>query len=99
MLHPSIPSIPLECTVAKDKKTKRSKQVDQKSKPEAQPWISMRSGVIVIAITSVGLAVLTAIQAVPVLGWVEGLLWSVLFGALIWIIFFGMNFINRLFRR
>lgn len=59
----------------------------------------MRSGIIVIAITSIGMAVLTAIQAVPVLGWVEGLLWSALFGALIWIIFFGMNFIHRFFKR
>ncbi len=59
----------------------------------------MRSGLIIIAIASLGMAVLTAIQAVPVLGWAEGLLWSALFGALIWVIFFVMNFINRLFRR
>lgn len=63
------------------------------------PWISMRSGVIIIAITSLGMTVLTAIQVIPVKGWVEGLLWSVLFGALIWVVFFGMNFINRFFRR
>ncbi len=59
----------------------------------------MRSGLIIIAIASLAMAVLTAIQAVPALGWVEGLLWSALFGALIWVIFFVMNFINRLFRR
>ncbi len=59
----------------------------------------MRSGLIIIAITSIGMIVLTALQAVPALGWVEGLLWSALFGALIWIIFFGMIFINRFFRR
>ena len=59
----------------------------------------MRSGIIIIAITSIGMAVLTGLQAVPALGWVEGLLWSVFFGALIWIIFFGMNFINRFLRR
>lgn len=59
----------------------------------------MRSGIIIVAIISVGMTVLTAVQAVPAMGWVEGLLWSVLFGALIWVIFFGMNFIHRLFRR
>jgi hypothetical protein len=64
-----------------------------------EPWISMRSGIIIIAITSLGMAVLTAIQVIPVKGWVEGLLWSLLFGALIWVVFFGMNFINRFFRR
>ena len=81
----------------KNKKTNSDK--NQKSKPGAEPWISMRSGLIIIAIASIAMAVLTAVQTVPVLGWVEGLLWSALFGALIWIIFFGMNFINRLFRR
>lgn len=64
-----------------------------------EPWISMRSGIIIIAITSLGMTVLTAIQVIPVKGWLEGLLWSVLFGALIWVVFFGMNFINRFFRR
>jgi hypothetical protein len=84
--------------VSKDKKSNK-KQSNPKNQLRAQPWISMRSGIIIIAITSIGMAVLTAIQAVPALGWVEGLLWSVFFGALIWIIFFGMNFINRFLRR
>ena len=85
--------------MSKNKKPNGNKESDQKNKPGMEPWISMRSGIVIIAITSIGMAVLTAIQAVPALGWVEGLLWSILFGALIWIIFFGMNFFNRLFRR
>jgi hypothetical protein len=85
--------------VSKDKKKHNKKQSNQESQLRAKPWISMRSGLIIIAITSIGMTVLTAIQAVPILGWVEGLLWSVLFGALIWVIFFGMNFINRFLRR
>jgi len=76
-----------------------NKQSNQKDELRTEPWISMRSGIIIIAITSLGMAVLTAIQVIPVKGWVEGLLWSVLFGALIWVVFFGMNFINRFFRR
>ena len=59
----------------------------------------MRTGLIIITITSIGLAVLTGSQAIPSLGWGEGLLWSALFGALIWIIFFAMNFVNRFLRR
>ncbi len=96
---PPLPSIlpRLERIVSKNKKTGSDKQSNQKSKPE--PWISMQSGLIIIAIARIGMAVLTAIQTVPALGWVEGLLWSILFGALIWIIFLGMNFINRLLRR
>ncbi len=85
--------------MSKNKKLNGNKESNQKIKPGMEPWISMRRGIVIIAITSIGMAVLTAIQAVPVLGWVEGLLWSVLFGALIWVIFFGMNFFNRLFRR
>jgi uncharacterized membrane protein len=85
--------------VSKDKKKSNKKQSDQKNQLRAEPWISMRSGLIIIAITSLGMTVLTAIQAVPALGWVEGLFWSVLFGVLIWVIFFGMNLINRFLRR
>jgi uncharacterized membrane protein len=85
--------------VSKDKQKNKKKQSNQKSELRAEPWISMRSGIIIIAITSLGMTVLTAFQAVPILGWVEGLLWSVLFGALVWIVFLGMNFINRFLRR
>lgn len=85
--------------MSKDKKMRSNKQSNQKDKLRMEPWISMRSGVIIIAITSLGMTVLTAIQVIPVKGWPEGLLWSVLFGALIWVVFFGMNFINRFFRR
>ena len=85
--------------MAKYKKISKSKQPGQKNKSGADPWISMRNGIIIIAITSIGMTVLTAVQAVPLIGWVDGLLWSVLFGALIWIIFWGMNLINRFFRR
>jgi uncharacterized membrane protein len=85
--------------VSKNKKMRSNKQSNPKDNLRMEPWISMRSGVIIIAITSIGMAVLTAIQVIPVKGWVEGLLWSLLFGALIWVVFFGMNFINRFFRR
>jgi len=59
----------------------------------------MRSGLIIIAITSVAMAVLTAWQVIPLKGWVEGILWGLLFGALIWAIFFGNILINRFLRK
>ncbi len=59
----------------------------------------MRSGIITIAITSVVLAVLIAWQVIPSRGWLEGILWGLLFGALIWIIFFGNILINRFLRK
>lgn len=85
--------------MSKNKKKSKDKQSNQKDKLRMDPWISMRSGLMIIAITSLGMTVLTALQAVPAKGWPEGLLWSVLFGASIWILFFGMIFLNRFFRR
>jgi len=80
------------------KKSKKPK--DQKEgKQTVQPWISMRSGLITMAITSVALAVLTAWQVIPSRGWVEGILWGLLFGALIWAIFFGNILINRFLKK
>jgi uncharacterized membrane protein YczE len=64
-----------------------------------KPWISMRSGVIVIAIVSIGMAILTALQAVPTKGLVEGIFWGVFFGVGIWFIFFGMILVNRFLRK
>ncbi len=79
---------------------KSKKPNDQKEeKTLSQPWISMRSGLIIIAITSVVMAVLTAWQVIPSRGWVEGILWGLLFGALIWAIFFGNILINKLLRK
>jgi len=80
------------------KKSKKPKgQKEEKSLN--QPWITMRKGMKIIAITSVAMAVLTAWQVIPSKGWVEGILWGLLFGAFIWAIFFGNILINRLLRK
>jgi hypothetical protein len=92
----------LEKIVAKkNKKPKNSKQPARKKEEKSlnRPWISMRRGVIVIAITSVAMAVLTAWQVIPSQGWLEGILWGLLFGAFIWAIFFGNILINRFLRK
>lgn len=74
---------------------KNKKKKDKKEKSMSQPWISMRGGMRIIAITSVALAVLTAWQVIPSRGWLEGILWGLLFGALIWAIFFGNILLQR----
>ena len=84
---------------------KTNKKQPQKTKSEkagvplTQPWISMRKAVIVIAITSIVMAVLTAWQVVPSQGWLNGILWGLFFGGMIWIIFFGNVLVNRFLRR
>ncbi|HMB24443.1 MAG TPA: hypothetical protein VKP08_16485, partial [Anaerolineales bacterium] len=75
-------------------KKSKKKKAPKEEKQSPQPWISMRSGLIVIAITSVAMAALTAWQVNPLRGWLEGILWGLLFGALIWAIFFGNLLIN-----
>jgi len=84
--------------MAQSKKTLPQKTKEQPSL-KSEPWISMRSGIIIISFTSLGMTILTALQAVPARGWVEGLLWSLLFGALIWAIFFGLIMVNRFLKR
>jgi hypothetical protein len=87
----------LELSVSKkSKKKKKEQDLQQKLN---QPWISMRSGVRIMAVTSLGLAVLTAWQVIPSKGWLEGILWGLLFGALVWAVFFGNLLITRFFRR
>ena len=85
--------------MAKKKKNKPKRNEQDIQKALNQPWISMRSGVKIIAITSLGMTVLTAWQAIPSKGWLEGILWGLLFGALIWAVFFGNILINRFLRR
>jgi hypothetical protein len=90
----------VECIVTKKKKNKQKpKEQTPDEKNLNQPWITMRSGVKIIAVTSVGMAVLTAWQVIPSKGWLEGILWGLLFGALIWAVFFGNILITRLLRR
>ena len=78
---------------------RKVKAGNEPSELKAKAWISMKRGVILISITSIGMFFLTAVQAIPARGWMEGILWSIFFGILIWLIFFGMIFINRFLRR
>ncbi len=78
----------------------RAKETDETPKtPLNAPWISMRSGLIMVAIASLVMAVLTAWQAIPLKGLWSGIAWGLLFGGLIWVIFLGNLLLNRLLRR
>jgi hypothetical protein len=80
------------------KKSKKRKEEKAKN-IVSQPWISMSSGMKIIALTSIALAVLTAWQVIPSKGWLEGILWGLFFGVLIWAIFFGNVLLNRFLRK
>jgi hypothetical protein len=85
--------------VTKKKKKKQKPEEQTIEKQLSQPWISMRGGLKIMTITSIIMAVLTAWQVVPSRGWLEGILWGLLFGALVWAIFFGNILITRFLRR
>ena len=85
--------------MAKAQKAKKEKKSAPFELPPAQPWISMRNGLRIVGGASIAMAILTAWEVVPVKGWLEGILWGVLFGGLIWVIFFGMLWFNRIIRR
>ena len=80
-------------------KTAKKAKEEKTATPKPQPWIAMRSGIKIIAFTSIAMAVLTASQVIPSKGWLEGILWGLLFGVLIWAIFFGNILINRLLHK
>jgi hypothetical protein len=88
----------LECTVPKKTQSKKKETV-KVEEPRVQPWISMRRGLTIMAITSLLLAALIAWQVSSSQGWLEGILWGLLFGAMIWAIFFGNLFITRFLRK
>jgi hypothetical protein len=85
--------------VAKKKKKKQKQAEPDIKEALNRPWISMRRGLVVIAVTSVAMAVLTAWQVIPSKGWLEGIFWGLVFGALIWAVFFGNILINKLLRK
>lgn len=85
--------------MAKKKKNKQKTKEQEIENSLHQPWISMRSGLKIMTVTSIAMAVLTAWQVIPSKGWLEGILWGLLFGALIWAVFFGNILITRFLRR
>jgi uncharacterized membrane protein len=85
----------MELNVSKKSKKKK----EEVKKLTAEPWISMQSGMKIIAVTSIAMAVLTAWQVIPSKGWLEGILWGLLFGGLIWAVFFGNILLNRFLHR
>ncbi len=61
-----------------------------------KPWMSMRTGIIIMIITSIGMAVLTFLQVYQSKGILLAILWGLIFGAIIWAIFWGFYFIRRI---
>lgn len=82
------------------RKEKKQGTYEPDKKPGfSDPWIGKRTGLIVVAFVSVALVAFLAYRFIPALGLVEGLLWSLGFGASIWVVFGGFYAFNKYIRK
>jgi hypothetical protein len=87
--------------MAKKKRQKSEKQTPKKPQvPDTnEPWLSKRTGLIVISVISIAFASYMIWQLRPVLGLSEALLWGLGYGAAIWGVFALALAFNRWVRR
>jgi hypothetical protein len=83
------------------RKEKKQGTYEPDKKPGfSDPWIGKRTGLIIVAVVSVALVAFMAYILIPALDDpVEGLLWSLGFGASIWVVFGGFYAFNKYIRK
>ena len=85
--------------MAKEAKKKSEQSKSAPGQYSTKPWVSMRTGLTAVILVSVGMAVLTAYTTIPALGWLEGSLWAIGFGAGVWLAFILFFLFSRWARR
>ena len=88
------------------KKLKKSALPDKQpdsSKPKktaaSQVWLSMRTGLIALSIVSLAMTAWAAYVFIPSIGLWEGILWAIIAGGSLWLIFLVMLLFHRFMRR
>ncbi len=83
------------------KETKKKSKQDQSAPVQHSngPWISMRTALTIVTLLSIAMAVLTGYTTIPALGWLEGSLWAIGFGAGVWLAFILFFLFSRWARR
>ncbi|MFN2224531.1 MAG: hypothetical protein PVH65_11655 [Chloroflexota bacterium] len=85
------------------KKSDRKKRQQEKEKKPVpvtnQPWLSQRTGRIIMIVVSIALVIFMTVQLRPALGLGEALLWGIGFGVAIWGVFLLSYVFNRWMRR
>ncbi|MBK8987224.1 MAG: hypothetical protein IPM39_14280 [Chloroflexi bacterium] len=89
---------------SKRKQREQQRQADEKMDAEirqamSEPWIQQRSGLILMALLSLGFAVFMAWQLYPTEGLGRSLLWGLGSAAALWVIFLLAFGFNKLVRR
>ena len=81
------------------KKNKTKKKEEVNLEELKKPWIQQKTGLRLIIGISIGLMILVAAQIIIGTGdWGRGILYGLLFGGSIWLVFYGMNWFHSLFR-
>ncbi|MDT8897251.1 MAG: hypothetical protein ACPLUL_10540 [Thermanaerothrix sp.] len=78
---------------------KKKRQVESDPFATGQPWLSMKSAIITMAVVSVLMVAWVTWQGSYSKPLGESLLWGLVFGGSIWIVFLLFLLIHRLFRR
>jgi hypothetical protein len=81
------------------KETKDTQEPPKEQTTHSKGWIPMRSAIVTISIVSIGMAILVASQIIPHGGWGNGILYGLLYGGMIWVIFLGLQLFYRFFRK
>jgi len=82
------------------KKKNTSTNANNQNVDLSKPWIQKKTGFVLITGLSVVLMIFIAAQMIiqNPQEWPKALLWGFLFGASIWVVFFGFNWFHSLFR-
>lgn len=84
----------------KEKKNLQSGEDQSEKKPQlSDPWISMRTGLILIAIVSIAMVVLVILTGNPEMPILERALYGLGFGASIWVVAVVFFVFNRFILR
>lgn len=76
----------------------KTKDKSSKTGLERKPWIPWNTGLLAMVIVSIVLAVWVGWQMVNAGNTIgKAVLWGLIFGVSIWLVFFGMNYFHSLF--
>ena len=86
--------------MSQKKKTSKSEDGQKALESMSKPWIQRKTGFLVITALSVVLMIFISVQLIMQnpQEWPKALLWGFLFGASVWVVFFGFNWFHSLFR-
>ncbi|MEL7646138.1 MAG: hypothetical protein AAGU04_07740 [Anaerolineaceae bacterium] len=80
------------------KEENKPAEMNQILKSLREPWLQKRSAMIALTGVSLVLMVLVAWNIIKGSGdWGQGLLWGFVFGASVWLVYFGMTWFHSLF--